>query len=192
VDRIPASAPAPRLTLRRWELDDAEALNAAVLASLDHVRPWMPWAKFEPLTLEARQTLIRDWESAWEAGGDLVLGAFDGDAIVGGCGLHPRSGPDAALEIGYWVHVAHVRLGYATEMSEALTHLAFGVDEIDRVEIHHDKANVASAGVPRRLGFELLTESPDEIAAPGEIGVDCTWVVTREVWAKRPPRTKES
>ena len=96
------------------------------------------------------------------------------------------------MEIGYWVHVAHVRHGYATEMSEALTHLAFGIDEIDRVEIHHDKANVASAGVPRRLGFELLAESPDEIAAPGEIGVDCTWVVTREAWATRRPRTKES
>jgi ribosomal-protein-serine acetyltransferase len=191
VDRIPALAPAPRLTLRRWELDDAEALNAAVLASLDHLRPWMPWAKFEPLMLEARQALIRDWESAWEAGGDLVLGAFDGDAIVGGCGLHLRSGP-VAMEIGYWVHVAHVRLGYATEMSEALTHLAFGIDEIDRVEIHHDKANVASAGVPRRLGFELLTESPDEISAPGEIGVDCTWVVAREAWATSRTRTKES
>jgi ribosomal-protein-serine acetyltransferase len=190
VDRIPAAAHAPRLRLRRWELGDAEALNAAVLASLDHLRPWMPWVKFEPLTLEARRALIRDWESAWEAGGDLVLGAFAGDAIVGGCGLHLRS--PGALEIGYWVHVAHVRLGYATEMSEALTHLGFGIDAIERVEIHHDKANVASAGVPRGLGFELVAETPDAISAPGEIGVDCAWVVTRDAWARRRNRTRES
>jgi RimJ/RimL family protein N-acetyltransferase len=96
------------------------------------------------------------------------------------------------LEIGYWVHVAHVRLGYATEMSEALTHLAFGIDEIERVEIHHDKANVASAGVPRRLGFGLLSETPDEISAPGEIGVDCAWIVTRGTWPTRRPRTKDT
>jgi ribosomal-protein-serine acetyltransferase len=191
VDRIPPIATAPRLSLRRWVLGDADALNAAVFASLDHLRPWMPWVKFEPLTPDARRDLIRDWESAWEAGGDLVLGAFDGDAIVGGCGLHLRSGP-AAMEIGYWVHVAHVRLGYATEMSEALTNLAFGIDEIDRVEIHHDKANVASAGVPRGLGFELLGEAPDEISAPGEIGIDCAWVVTRDIWTKRRTRTRES
>jgi ribosomal-protein-serine acetyltransferase len=190
MDRIPAAAHAPRLRLRRWELGDAEALNAAVLASLDHLRPWMPWVKFEPLTLEARRALIRDWDSAWEAGGDLVLGAFAGDAIVGGCGLHLRS--PGALEIGYWVHVAHVRLGYATEMSEALTHLGFSIDAIERIEIHHDKANVASAGVPRGLGFELVAETPDAISAPGEIGVDCAWVVTRDAWARRRNRTRES
>jgi ribosomal-protein-serine acetyltransferase len=192
VNRIPALAPAPRLTLRRWELGDAEALNAAVFASLDHLRPFMPWAQYEPLTLDARRDLIRDWEGRWEAGGDLVLGAFAGDAIVGGCGLHLRSGGPASLEIGYWVHVAHLRLGYATEMSEALTHLAFGIEEIERVEIHHDKANVASAGVPRGLGFERLPESPDEITAPGEIGIDCAWVVTREAWTTRCTRRKES
>ena len=77
-------------------------------------------------------------------------------------------------------------------MSEALTHLGFGVDEIERVEIHHDKANVASAGVPRGLGFELVTESPDEISAPGEIGIDCAWVVTRDAWARRHNRARES
>ena len=63
---------------------------------------------------------------------------------------------------------------------------------IDRVEIHHDKANVASAGVPRGLGFELLSEGPDEVSAPGEIGIDCAWVVTRDEWTKRRGRTKES
>jgi hypothetical protein len=33
-----------------------------------------------------------------------------------------------------------------------LTNAAFTVPEITQVEIHHDKANVASAGVPRSLG----------------------------------------
>jgi RimJ/RimL family protein N-acetyltransferase len=53
------------------------------------------------------------------------------------------------------------------------------------VEIHHDKANVASAGVPRRLGYTYVSEQPDEPTAPGEIGIDCTWRVTRSDWLAR-------
>jgi RimJ/RimL family protein N-acetyltransferase len=51
-----------------------------------------------------------------------------------------------------------------------------------QTEIHHDKANVASAGVPRKLGFALLAEVPDEIRAPGEIGIECRWRMERDQW----------
>jgi RimJ/RimL family protein N-acetyltransferase len=61
------------------------------------------------------------------------------------------------LEIGYWIHAGFLRRGLATRVSCLLTDAAFTVAGIERVEIHHDKANVASAGVPRRLGF---TPSP--------------------------------
>ena len=44
--------------------------------------------------------------------------------------------------------------GYATELSAALTDLAFTVDGIELVEIHHDAANVRSAAVPAKLGYE--------------------------------------
>jgi len=46
-----------------------------------------------------------------------------------------------------------------------LTDAAFQIPGIERVEIHHDKANVASSGVPRKLGFELVEEVPDESRA---------------------------
>ena len=32
------------VTLRRYRPDDVDALFGAVTASLDHLRPWMPWA----------------------------------------------------------------------------------------------------------------------------------------------------
>jgi RimJ/RimL family protein N-acetyltransferase len=55
--------------------------------------------------------------------------------------------------IGYWIHVDHIGLGYATETSAALTKVAFTIEGMDRVEIHCDPANLASAAVPRKLGF---------------------------------------
>ena len=41
-----------------------------------------------------------------------------------------------------------------------LTDAAFAMPGIRYVEIHHAKANVASSGVPRRLGFRVVGEGP--------------------------------
>jgi ribosomal-protein-serine acetyltransferase len=92
------------------------------------------------------------------------------------------------LEIGYWVHVDHVGRGLATELSAALTDTAFTVDGIERVEIHHDRANVRSGAVPARLGFTLMGEHPAVRRAPAEEGVDCAWSVTRAEWLALPRR----
>ncbi len=55
--------------------------------------------------------------------------------------------------IGYWIHVDHTGQGYATETSAALTKVAFLIEGMDRVEIHCDPANAASAAIPRKLGY---------------------------------------
>jgi ribosomal-protein-serine acetyltransferase len=145
----------------------------------------MPWIQAEPLSPEDRLALINKWQADWEEGGDMVIGAFLDMEVVGSTGLHRRRGP-GVLEIGYWVHVDHIGKGYATEIADALTTAAFTVAGIERVEIHHDKANVASAGVPRRLGYTVADETADEITSPGEVGIDCRWLVTRQQWAAKP------
>jgi ribosomal-protein-serine acetyltransferase len=179
--RLPDRAAGHGVGLRRLEVDDAPLLHAAVVASTEHLRPWMPWIAAEPQTLQQRRDLISAWEHRWEQGGDATFGIFTGRLLVGGCGLHRRVGP-RGLEIGYWVHVGHVGRGYATKAAALLTTAAFSDPEVGFVEIHHDKANVRSAGVPRRLGFTMLGERPDEISAPGEVGVDCQWQVSRHDW----------
>jgi len=169
------------MVLRLWGAEDVAAMAAAVSESLEHLRPWMPWAVEEPRTTESRRKLVADFERAWDAGGDAVYGAFHDGVVVGGCGLHRRGGP-SVLEIGYWVHVDHTGEGLATEMAAALTEAAFGTEGIERVEIHHDRANRASRAVAERLGFTFVGERPDAVAAPGEEGVDCTWAMTRDEW----------
>lgn len=109
------------MTLRRWLPQDMPILRDAVHANIEHLRPWMPWIAFEPMSDDDRKDLIRSWQTDWAAGGDVVLGAFADATLVGGCGLHRRAGPKT-LGIGYWVHVNHLRNGYASEIALALQH----------------------------------------------------------------------
>ncbi|MEM7095827.1 MAG: GNAT family N-acetyltransferase, partial [Actinomycetota bacterium] len=141
--RLPSRVDAERLVLRRWAEGDAPTVHALVSANVDHLRPFMDWIAFEPLTVEDRQNLIAGWQEGWEAGGDAVFGAFAADQAIGACGLHRRSGDDT-LEIGYWVAADRQGQGYATEIARALTAAAFTVPGIARAELRIDDANVAS------------------------------------------------
>ncbi len=151
--------------------------------NLEHLRPWMPWIATEPLALDQRRALVDRWHRDWEDGGDSVFAINVDGTALGGAGLHRRRGPHG-LEIGYWVDVDHLGLGIATESAGLLTGAALGVEGVTFVEIHHDKANVRSSLVPRRLGYSSLGESSDPIDAPGEIGVDCGWRMTQEKWQR--------
>lgn len=169
--------------MRRWTSDDAPALHAAIVASADHLRPWMPWIAHEPQTVEQRRDLIVRWDGQWAAGEDYVLGILDRDdhTVIGGTGLHTRVGPDA-YEIGYWIAVDRIGQGLATEVSAALTTAAFTHPGTASVVIRHDRANVRSAAVPRKLGYTMEREETDEITAPGEDGVSWWWRITRDAW----------
>ena len=182
--RLPERIEGEGIVLRRWLESDAEALGRAVSDSEAHLRPWMTWMANEPQTVEQRQAMLREREREWLAGGDAMLGVFIDDAVAGSCGLHRRVGP-SALELGSWVHVAFTRRGLATRVARLLTDAAFSLPEITHVEIHTDKANTASAGVPRRLGFELISEHPDEPSAPAEAGIECVWRMQRDRWQER-------
>jgi ribosomal-protein-serine acetyltransferase len=174
---------AQRLAIRPWLASDAPALNVAITESIEHLRPWMSWIATEPLSLAERQSVIARWERKRRAGGDMVFGMFIGAVVVGGCGLHRRLGPDG-LEIGYWVHAAHVRRGHAASVAAMLTSVAFSYPEIELVEIHCDRANHPSQGVPRRLGFTLVGQRTKPVQAPNETGLQDVWRVTRSDWVR--------
>ncbi len=178
---MPEVVVGPRLELRRWRVSDMPALRGAIQASLEHLRPWMSWIAFEPQSDRDREALIRTWEDDWIAGREVVFGAYLRDEVVGGCGFHRRSGPNT-LEIGYWVHADHLRQGYATEMARSLTSAAFAVPGIERVEIHHDKANTRSRSVVEALGYHHEGESQVEPHAPATIGVDVAWSIGKRAW----------
>lgn len=177
-----------RLALRCWEPSDAPRLKAAIDASVDHLRPWMPWAWDEPEELAAKVKRLRRWRGQFDLDKDYVYGVFDRkeQRVLGSTGLHTRGG-EGVREIGYWIHAGEVRQGYATEAAAALARVAFEVDCVQRVEIHHEPANVASEGVPRKLGFCHETTRHKHKLGPDGIWRDTAiWTLQREDYASSP------
>jgi len=181
---IPTSIEVEDYVVRRYEFEDALALVNAVTQSLPELHPWMPWAKFEPQSVQQREDLIRQWGNEWDEKSGFIMGIFRGDKCIGGTGLHLR-GEAGELEIGYWVSSSSTRQGIATRVSSALVDVAFGLPEVQRVHISHDIANVASQGVPQRLGFTVLREYVRDPLAHKESGHVRVWCLTRDEWSKR-------
>ena len=143
-----------RLVVRCYERADAALLREAIDSSLEHLRAWMPWADSEPQTLAEKTELIETFRAMWAAGENFVYGIFSADEsrLLGGTGFHARVGP-GGLEIGYWVRADAARQGIVTESTAALTRVGIETCGADRIEIRIDPGNVASLGVPRKLGF---------------------------------------
>jgi RimJ/RimL family protein N-acetyltransferase len=172
------------LLLRRWAPGDVDALHEAVTESFGELHRWLPWAVRPPRRADEQEYIAFSMRR-WAAGEAFEYGIFDpaGQTLLGAVGLHDRVGP-GAREIGYWVHSGHVRRGIATAGSAVLTMAAFGVPGTNRVEIHCDQANSASAAIPRRLGYRL--DHIREVTrrdAPAECGRRMIWVMTRDAFA---------
>lgn len=171
------------LLLRRWAPQDVPALHGAVSESFAELHRWLPWAVRAPRHDDEEEYVAFSMRR-WAAGEAFEYGIFDpaGQTLLGTVGLHARVGP-GGWDIGYWMHTRHTRRGIATVGAAVVTKAAFGVPGTDRVEIHCDQANAASAAIPRRLGYRLdrIREMPRD--APAECGDRMIWVMTRETFA---------
>ena len=146
-----------RLVIRCYDpARDAPLLKECIDSSIDHLLPWMPWAKHEPQTIEEKVDLLRRFRGNFDIGEDFPYGVYDRDESrqLGGTGLHTRGGPDS-FEIGYFLRADAVGNGFATELSAALTRIAFEVCGAQRVDIKIVPENTRSIRVPEKLGYGL-------------------------------------
>jgi RimJ/RimL family protein N-acetyltransferase len=114
----------------------------------------MPWAYDEPQEIDQKAALLRRFRGMFDLGQDFVFGIFAADEseVLGGSGLHTRSG-EGGLEIGYWVRADRTRRGIATSVAAALTRVGIELAGADRIEILVESGNEPSATIARRLGF---------------------------------------
>jgi RimJ/RimL family protein N-acetyltransferase len=167
--------------LRRMQPEDARTVALVVGESLEHLRPWMPWATKEAADQRTQLARISEADEMWESGTDYIYAIFARDggsgdgALVGTIGLHRRASEDV-IEIGYWIAASQTRRGYGTAAARAATALAAALPAVRHVEIQCDEANVASAAIPRKLGYRLDRVEPHEPEAPGEQGRRMIWL----------------
>lgn len=179
-----------RLLIRCYEPDDALKMYTAITGSLEHLRPWVPWARQEPRELEWMEGFVRRFRGQFDLGQDAVFGIFDktGAEQIGGTGLHNRIGKDAR-EIGYWINVRHINHGYATEAVMALIRVAFDIEKLARLEIRCAPDNLPSRRIPQRLGFRHELTLKDHFTDLNGQPMDTmVWALSRQEYEQSPIR----
>ncbi|GAA2146576.1 GNAT family N-acetyltransferase [Kitasatospora kazusensis] len=169
------------LTLRRWVPgQDLDEFFQVIEESLDHLRPWMPWVAHH--SRQSTAEYLERAEANWLAGEAYSYALVSDGRVVGNCAffLRDADADPAGREIGYWLHPAATGRGFVVRAAAALVEQAFALPGIGHLEIVHDAANLASAAVPRRLGFtERLRRPAQQELACGESGTDVIWRLDR-------------
>lgn len=187
----------PRLWLRCFEPEDADALQAVLAASRAHLARFLPWAEAEPQSRADKLAWILARRADFDLGLERVFGLFRGprDAaraagpsahpaprpwsapgpaeerpgtLLGGIGMHPRGNGPGSLELGYWLAQPHLGRGYAREAVAALLRFGFEHLGLNKLEIRIAPDNRASRRIPEALGFRLDGVLRAQLEAPGD------------------------
>lgn len=146
----------PAFTLRSYLPGDGAAINQAVTASYDHLRPWMAWASDDQSVSQARG-LVRMFRSKYLVNEDFTLGIWspDGDRLLGGTGFHLRGSPigHQVAEIGMWIRADVAGTGLGTTVLLAMLRWGFSEWPWERLEWRCDQRNEASRRTAEKAGM---------------------------------------
>ena len=157
---VPERFVTEHLIVRCAQPGDGALLNAAVVASIHALRPYVPWAGTVP-TLADSEAVCRKAQARFRLREDLMMliferasGGVEGE-LLGATGLHRPNWKARRFEIGYWRRTGHEGRGIATEAVLAMARLAFDELRAQRVELRIDSLNRPSWRVAERCGFTL-------------------------------------
>jgi RimJ/RimL family protein N-acetyltransferase len=145
-----------RLLIRKPLPGDGKFVYEAIQASLNELKPWMPFAHMNQ-TEQDVEANIRESIAKFMTREDLRLHVFNKvtGEFIGSSGLHRINWDIPKFEIGYWINTRFSGKGYITESTEAITKFAFTELNAKRVEIRCDPRNTKSRSIPEKLGFTL-------------------------------------
>lgn len=172
----------PPLVLMRSTPEHLTGVLNAIESSLPELGRWLPFAARMPTEAEEREVLA-DALIAFDGDVDWMYTIIDLSAeVVGSAALHCRPESSCA-EVGYWVRTERTGRGYATLAARMLVDAVFGhLPRVSCVQIRMDEANIASAAIPRKLGFVLDHHEDRPVQTSGQTGRGMIWSLTRERW----------
>lgn len=133
------------------ELRTVPEVHRLILANLERLREWEPWAQGEQ-TEEGLRTYTRLALQEWIEGRQVPCLIRQDSRIVGGVTARIDDYTRNA-EVGYWIDAEAGGQGLVTRATGALIEHLIGVQQVQRVEIHCGTGNGPSQRVAERLGF---------------------------------------
>jgi RimJ/RimL family protein N-acetyltransferase len=138
---------------------------------------------------EVRAALVRKISAASIAGEGDGIGAAvvlrETGEVVADMSLWCVSEGHAQGEIGFTVHPAHQRKGYATEAARPLLDFGFGTVGWHRVVGRTEARNIASARVLEKLGMRREAHFVENEWVKGEWQSELVYAILAEEWALR-------
>jgi RimJ/RimL family protein N-acetyltransferase len=172
-----------RLTLRPFEEGDLQALYA--MQSDDEVVRYL-YHDVRSLD-EVRSSLARKMAGVSVATeGDGVTAAValrDTGELVADISLWLLSEGHAQGEVGFVVHPAHQRKGYATEATRPMLDFAFSTMGLHRVCGRLEARNIASARVFEKLGMRREAHLVENEWVKGEWQSELVYAMLAREWA---------
>lgn len=152
-----------RLTLRPWDLADADSVTEALAADRMHEFLALP-DPYTPADAHTFITEIASRERVEGTGLDCAVVDRSSGRLVGSATLRLPLGMRTA-DVGYWIAPGAQGRGYATEATVTLARWAYQ-HGVHRVELRLDVANLASAHVALRAGFGFESVRREGLPVP--------------------------
>jgi RimJ/RimL family protein N-acetyltransferase len=136
-----------RLLLRpSWPEDAAELHQAIADEGIVRNLARAPW----PYAVDDAVQFVAQAHDALYPAFLLMLRTHGAPRIIGACGIGNH---DGSAELGYWIMRPYWGLGFATEASRAVVHIAKAIGH-KTLTASHFTDNPASGNVLRKLGFQ--------------------------------------
>ena len=164
----------------------ADQLHALIVANLERLARWEPWAVGNP-TLESTRGSVEAAGRAWLAGSALpmAIAVRVGGIwrLVGSVGLR-IDGQRRTADIGFWIDGSYEGRGLVTRAVTAVLDEAFGPLGLEKVTLHAEVANDRSRALARRLGFVEEGVLRAAIAFPDERRDDVAYGLLAAEWRR--------
>jgi RimJ/RimL family protein N-acetyltransferase len=133
--------------IRRYKLEDDQALFEAATESINEIYPFLPWCHPD-YSIEDSRGWLRTIVSNWNDKQSYAFAITDSTTgrILGGCGLNSLD-ENPVANLGYWIRSSEVNKGIASESTRGLLKFGFEHLGLSRIEIMMSTRNPASQKV---------------------------------------------
>jgi len=140
-----------RLTLRRFDLTDAETMFRNWASDTEVTR----YLRFLPhKDADESRTIIQQWVDGYDNDCNYLWGICQEDGeLIGSIGMFITE-PDNKADIGYCIGRKWWGKGYTSEALKAVIDYMFTNTDIERIEAYHAAANPSSGKVMINAGME--------------------------------------